>query len=347
MKATTAAVNLIVRFEGLRLDAYLDPGGTPTIGYGTTVYPNGVRVKLGDGISTNEAHEFLAFDVSKFASGVSDRVAGVRLNQNQFDALVSFTYNVGLAAFAGSTMLRKLTAGDLAGAAAEFPRWNKATVGGVLTVMPGLVTRRAVERALFETAPVAAPGGPTTTVGPPSAPAPAGGAPHAAATTAVPGKNYLRLTRTSGTDHGLTLLRLTYVKNGLDQASILTYSGAAGHQVFRKGRDSQVGSLEPLPEGRWFVHDIQWRDGRDNYAGKVFSAGLGPVFVPLDYSAPGTTARSAIEIHIDFNVATSPGTAGCLGVRTVNDYRTMVQWLRDTDPRGLFVDYGLGSCPTP
>jgi GH24 family phage-related lysozyme (muramidase) len=356
MHASTHALGLIVKFEGLELEAYRDPGGTPTIGYGTTVYPNGVKVRLGDGISANEAHEYLAFDVARFAKGVSDKVADLPLNQNQFDALVSFSYNEGLAAFAGSTLLTKLRAGDIKGAAAEFPRWNKATVGGVLKVLPGLVTRRAAEQALFEAAPGKGAVGAATPIGPSSEPQPAaaGGvadgaaaALAAAAPVPVPGKNYLRLTRTTGVDHGLTLLQLTYVKNGVSQGHILVYSGAPNHQVFRKGKDSHAGSLEPLPEGRWFVHDIQWRDGKDNYTGKVFSAGLGPVSIPLDYKAPGTTARSAIEIHIDFNKATSPGTAGCLGVRTVNDYKTLVRWLRDTDPRGLFVNYGLGSCPNP
>ena len=100
-----------------------------------------------------------------------------------------------------------------------------------------------------------------------------------------------------------------------------------------------------MPEGRWRVGDINFRDGKDNYTGKVWNAGLGPVKILLDYKEPDSTARAAIEIHIDWNKKTSPGTAGCVGVRSVADYKTLVGWLRDTDPRDLFVDWGLGSCP--
>ncbi len=346
MKASTVAVDLIVKFEGLKLDAYLDPTGTPTIGYGTTVYPNGVRVKIGDGISTNEANEYLAFDVNKFSDGVSGKVAGLTLTQNQFDALVSFAYNVGLGAFGGSTLLEKLKAKDKAGAAAQFPRWNKGKVKGVKQVLPGLVTRRAAEQALFLKAPVpTAASTAATLLGPSATPVQAAPAPKVAA---IAGKTYLLLTRTADKDaKGLTVLRLAYIKNGQDKAHILVCSGTPSHQAFRTASKSQLGSLEPLPEGRWFVNDIKWRDGKDNYNGKVFSSALGPVTVKLDFKAPGSTARRAIEMHIDANRATNPGTAGCIGVKSVADYKTLVTWLRDTDPRGLFVNYGLGTCPNP
>ena len=348
MKASKSAVDLIISFEGLRLDAYRDPGpGTPTIGYGTTVYPNGVKVKVGDGISANEASEFLAFDVDKFAAGVSAHVAGRTLPQNQFDALVSLAYNIGLGAFAGSTLLKKLKGGDTAGAGAQILVWNKAVVRGVKQVVPGLKRRREAERALFlkKSAPPATTA--ATLIGPSAQPGAAAGATHAPGAVAVPGKNYLLLTRTAGTDKGLTLLQLTYVKDGRSKAHILVYSGTSRHQVFRKGANSQMGSLEPLPEGRWFVHDIRWKDGRDNYTGTFFNPGIGPVTIPLDFKGPGATARAAIEMHIDANRASNPGTAGCVGVRSVADFTTLVTWLRDTDPRGLFVDYGLGSCPNP
>ncbi|MEO7421348.1 MAG: lysozyme [Ornithinibacter sp.] len=349
MKASAVAVDVIVKFEGLKLDAYLDPAGKPTIGYGTTVYPEGHSVKIGDGISTNEAHEYLAFDVDKFSAGVSRQVTGLNLNQNQFDALVSFSYNVGLRALGGSTLLKKLKAGDKAGAAAQFPRWNKAVAGGVKKVLPGLVKRRAAEQALFLKAPAPAFASVAATlIGLSTQPGDFAGATHTPSAAAIAGKNYLLLTRTADKDDkGLTLLRLAYVKNGQKKAHILVYSGTPRHQVFRKGSKSQLGSLEPLPEGRWFVHDILWRDGRDNYKGKVFSAALGPVTIKLDYETPGTTARRAIEMHIDANRARNPGTAGCIGVRSVTDYKTLVTWLRDTNPRGLFVDHGLGTCPTP
>jgi lysozyme len=83
--------------------------------------------------------------VRKFEAGVK-RLVKVPLAQGQFDALVSFSFNVGLGALGSSTLLRKLNAGDYRGAAAEFPRWNKA--GG--KVYEGLTRRRAAERSLFE-----------------------------------------------------------------------------------------------------------------------------------------------------------------------------------------------------
>jgi len=105
--------------------------------------------------------------------------------------------------------------------------------------------------------------------------------------------------------------------------------------------------MEPLPEGKWSLSDIRWRAGADNYSGAVWNDGLGPAKVELSYQGPGTTARAEIEIHIDWNRKTSPGTAGCVGLLNIADYRTFVGWLRDTDPRSLFVDWGLGTCPAP
>jgi lysozyme len=152
-----ATLDLIKRFEGLRLKAYVDPasGGRPyTIGYGTTRYPSGQLVALRDTCSEAQATAFLSHDVNKFAAQVA-RLVTVDINPNQFGALVSFSYNLGSQALAGSTLLRFLNAGKFADAAGEFKRWNRA--GGV--VMPGLVRRREAERALFTTphAPLRAP----------------------------------------------------------------------------------------------------------------------------------------------------------------------------------------------
>jgi hypothetical protein len=158
---------------------------------------------------------------------------------------------------------------------------------------------------------------------------------------------FLYLTRTHKTNGaGLELLKLQYFKDGKSVDSINVVSGAPGAQQFRIGSRSRSGSLEPLPEGRWGVEDVQWQAGRDNYSGN-WGAGLGPVSTPLRYLGPGTTERSSIEIHIDSNARTSPGTAGCIGIANEADYRKFVNWLRDTDPRDLFVDYSLGTCPTP
>ena len=96
-------------------------------------------------ITEIQAREILTADVKRFAESVEEQVDGV-VAQNEFDALVSFAFNLGINALAGSTLLKRIKAGDFDGAANEFGRWNKA--GGV--VVQGLVKRRAAERAMFE-----------------------------------------------------------------------------------------------------------------------------------------------------------------------------------------------------
>lgn len=140
-----ATIELVKRFEGLRLNPYLCPANVPTIGYGTTVYPNGKKVSLKDPPITEEkAEEYLLHDLQEFAKGVAELVT-VPLNENQFGALVSFSYNVGTNALKNSTLLRRLNSGDYAGAAEQFLRW----VYGGGKVLPGLVKRREAERSLF------------------------------------------------------------------------------------------------------------------------------------------------------------------------------------------------------
>ncbi|QXR26967.1 lysozyme [Acinetobacter junii] len=144
MKTSQVGIELISSFEGIRLNAYDDGVGVWTIGIGTTVYPNGVKVKKGDKCTLEQAHEYLAHDMIEFEKTVNDSVK-VSLSQNQFDALVSLAYNIGSGAFKNSTLLKKLNAKDYAGAADQFLVWNKG--GG--KVMKGLVRRREAERALF------------------------------------------------------------------------------------------------------------------------------------------------------------------------------------------------------
>ena len=145
---STAGINLICSFEGLRLNAYDDGVGVWTIGFGTTIYPNGIKVKRGDTCTTEQAKAYMAHDLKKFESAVNSAVT-VSLNQNQFDALVSLTYNIGTGSLKESTLLKKLNEADYKGASAQFNVWNKG--GG--KVMQGLVNRRVVERKLFEKAP--------------------------------------------------------------------------------------------------------------------------------------------------------------------------------------------------
>ncbi len=130
---------LIKSFEGLRLKAYKDAVGIWTIGYGTT---RGVRP--GQVISEAQAVQFLQADLTRFEKSIHP-VIKTPINDNQFSALACFTYNVGPGAFRSSTLLRKLNAGDIRGAADELLRWDKA--GG--RTLAGLTRRRKAERALF------------------------------------------------------------------------------------------------------------------------------------------------------------------------------------------------------
>ncbi len=136
MKTSPAGLDLIKSCEGFRATAYRDGSGVWTIAYGHT---RGVRA--GDRCDQAQGEAWLAQ-----AEAAVRRQIAVPLSQKQFDALVSFVFNVGQVALANSTLRRKLNAGDYRGAADEFPRWVHDAAGAV---EPGLVTRRALERALF------------------------------------------------------------------------------------------------------------------------------------------------------------------------------------------------------
>jgi lysozyme len=501
MKISKNCLDLIEKWESLKLDAYIDPVGIPTIGWGTIRYPNGQKVKMGDKISQAEAEAFLKFEIDDIVGDLSPSLTGVNLNQNQFDAVVSLCYNIGVGGFQNSTVLKKLKAGDFPAASKAFDLWNKGTANGVKVVLQGLVNRRKDERALFEkggaggkpidteaspqdsvdslelfnnggnTVLVAMAGGNvveiltlngstkedlagalqqyknalSVTVAPPGKPIPAGqpisleaigsdvtpvssipvlqrklllrgmrddevgitgndinemqgrlqdlgyysgdidgifgratessvkdfqsdamgtaqadgkvgpktwaalwgtdkvvAAPPTAAAS-PPGSNYLLLTKTAVKEpSGCYRLNLEYVKDGKATDSIKTVSGQPKHQFFRKGKDSISKSFEPLPEGKWSVGNVEWAGGKDVYDGKVWNGGLGPAKIRLEYVSPGNTDRQNIEIHIDWNKTTLPGTAGCIGVNSISDYKRLVGWLRDSDPKNLFVDWGLG-----
>ncbi len=145
MKVNQKGINLVKHFEGVRLKAYVDPVGILTIGYGHT----GRDVKPGQKITLQKAEDLLKADLEHAAKGVRKKLQ-VELNENQFSALTSFTYNVGIGALSRSTLLRKLNAGDFSGAAREFGKWVNGTINGRKVPLPGLVRRRKAERALFE-----------------------------------------------------------------------------------------------------------------------------------------------------------------------------------------------------
>jgi lysozyme len=136
-------LDLIKEFEGCSLTAYADPasGGVPyTIGFGHTK-----GVKPGDTINQSQADAFLLSDATTVAALLRPLLNGIVVTQNQFDALVSFSYNLGIGTFAGSTMLKYIRGGNWELAANEFNRF----IYGNHKVLNGLVARRAAERALF------------------------------------------------------------------------------------------------------------------------------------------------------------------------------------------------------
>ena len=146
MKASKNAIDLIKKWEGLYLESYLCPAKVPTIGYGTIRYPDGSKVKMGEKISMKRAEELLIHEVEKIAA----QIPVLNVNQNQYDALVSFVYNLGIGAFLRSTLYRKCKANpyDLT-IRDEFFKWTKARVNGELKTLKGLVRRRTDEYNLY------------------------------------------------------------------------------------------------------------------------------------------------------------------------------------------------------
>lgn len=144
---TLEGIELIKHFEGLRLEAYQCSANEWTIGYGTRYTALG-PVRKGQRITMSEAESMLASDVRLFERRVSDQVT-VPLNDQQFSALVAFSYNVGSNAMAESTLLRKLNKSDYEGAADELLKWNKVRSNGVFVPQEGLTRRRKAERAMF------------------------------------------------------------------------------------------------------------------------------------------------------------------------------------------------------
>lgn len=143
MKINQAGIDLIKHFEGLRLEAYKDVAGVLTIGYGHTgpdVLPNTV-------LSNEDAADaLLRQDLSKIEAAIKPLIKQ-SLNDNQFSALVSFAFNLGIGALKSSTLLRVLNVGN--NPTTEFLRWNKAKVNGVTQEIKGLTKRRQAEADLY------------------------------------------------------------------------------------------------------------------------------------------------------------------------------------------------------
>lgn len=146
MIASQNCINLIKMFEGYKPKAYLCPAGVPTIGFGSTMYTDGRKIKLGDTINEKQGNELLMWELKN----KSIALHGLNLNQNQFDSCLSFIYNLGIGAFTKSTLRKKIlinpndkTIKD------EFLKWNKARVNGQLTELKGLTRRRIAEADLY------------------------------------------------------------------------------------------------------------------------------------------------------------------------------------------------------
>ena len=142
-------LDLIKEFESFRAKPYLCPSQKATIGFGSTYYPDGKKVTLQDKEITEEkAFEILEYIANKDFGSNINKVVKVPLNQNQFDALVSFSYNIGNENFNSSTLLRWLNQGNYKEASMQLLRWNKSK--GI--VLNGLTKRRKSEKALFDKA---------------------------------------------------------------------------------------------------------------------------------------------------------------------------------------------------
>jgi lysozyme len=146
MKTSSNGIRLLQEFEGLRLTSYLCSAGVATIGYGATYYADGSKVKLGQTITRDQADQLLKDHLKEFEGSVLGLLNTTKVNQNQFDALVSFCFNLGAGNLAKSQLLRFVKANPKdPKIAAEFAKWNRA--GG--EVSRGLVRRRKKEAELY------------------------------------------------------------------------------------------------------------------------------------------------------------------------------------------------------
>ncbi len=145
MTINEAGLKIIKEAESCRLEAYKCPAGKWTIGWGHTGTGTILDVKPGDKITQHQAESILAVDLQRFELGVGMLTRNAKPNSNQFSALVSFAFNVGLDALERSTLLKRFLEGAPNAAAAQFARWIHADG----RVLPGLVKRRAAEAKLF------------------------------------------------------------------------------------------------------------------------------------------------------------------------------------------------------
>lgn len=145
MNISENGIQFICQYEGFKSSPYQDSGGVWTIGYGTICYSSGISVTGDDSpISEAQGIEYLDYEVNKKCSEINDLLT-VDLNQNQYDAICSFTYNLGIGALKSSTLLKLINQSDFDDAANQFPLWDHDDG----KVLQGLLNRRNAEKALF------------------------------------------------------------------------------------------------------------------------------------------------------------------------------------------------------
>jgi lysozyme len=146
MEVSQNCIELIKKFEGLRLEGYYCPAHVPTIGFGSTMYQDGRKVKIGDILTLQEAEALLVWELQTKGKAMPK----LNLNQNQYDAVMSFVFNLGLGAFKGSTLYKKININSTDPLIrTEFSKWNKARVNGALIELKGLTNRRKAEADLY------------------------------------------------------------------------------------------------------------------------------------------------------------------------------------------------------
>ncbi len=150
MKTSSGGIEFIKQREGCFLQAYQDSVGIWTIGYGTIVYENHIPVRKGDSIRQEVADQLLLWQIGLKEEAVNHALIGTEVNQKQFDALVSFAYNVGIHSFLSSSLLSelKLNPNDPV-IRSEFLRWDKGYVNNKLVVVQGLLNRRTAEAEMY------------------------------------------------------------------------------------------------------------------------------------------------------------------------------------------------------
>lgn len=142
---------VVTQFEGFRAHPYRDIVGVPTIGYGVIQYPGGAMVRMSDSpITQAQATQFLIHQLGLKSRAIAPMFQA-RVTAHQAAAMLSLVYNIGTGAFGRSTLLRKVNAGDSAGAADQFLVWDKGHIDGQAVAIAGLLARRQAERALFLT----------------------------------------------------------------------------------------------------------------------------------------------------------------------------------------------------